>query len=99
MAYRLDAREKEIENKLRKDYFSEFDAEEALGDIDFAVAIPSDTPRLFEQEFLLWAEAKRSNTHDIKESIIQLILTIGKAKTYEQHLPPAYLGAFDAEKM
>ena len=99
MAYRLDAREKEIENKLRKDYFSEFDAEEALGDIDFAVAIPSDTPRLFEQEFLLWAEAKRSNTHDIKESIIQLILTIGKAKTYEQHLPPAYLGAFDAEKI
>lgn len=99
MAYSKTAREKEIENKLRKDFFSEYDAEETLGDIDFAVAIPQNGPQLFEQEFLLWAEAKRSNTHDIKESIVQLILTIGKARTFDHHLPPAYLGAFDAEKI
>lgn len=99
MAYNHKAREKEIENKLRKDYFSEFDAEGVLGDIDFAVGIPQDDLHLFEQEFLLWAEAKKSDTHDIKESVVQLILTIGKARTFDHHLPPAFLGAFDAEKI
>jgi len=29
----------------------------------------------------------------------QLILTVGKARTFNQHLPPAFLGAFDAEKI
>jgi len=29
----------------------------------------------------------------------QLILTIGKAKTFNQHIPPAFLGVFDAEKI
>ena len=26
-------------------------------------------------------------------------MTIGKARTYEKHLPPVFLGAFDAEKI
>lgn len=39
MAYQLDIREKAIENKLRKDYFQAYNAEEVLGDIDFAVAV------------------------------------------------------------
>lgn len=99
MPYQLNAREKEIENRLRKDYFSAFDAEEVLGDVDFAVGIPQDDLQLFEKEYLLWAEAKKSNHHDIYESLVQLILTIGKAKTFEEHLPPAFLGAFDAEKI
>ena len=99
MAYKLNAREKEIENRLRKDYFAAFDAEEVLGDVDFSVGIPQDGPQLFEKEYLLWAEAKKSNHHDIYESLVQLILTIGKAKTFERHLPPAFLGAFDAEKI
>lgn len=99
MAYSHTAREKEIENRLRKDFFSSFDAEEVVGDIDFAVAIPQDPLALFEKEYLLWAEAKRSDTHDICESLVQLILTIGKARILTDHLPPAYLGAFDAEKL
>lgn len=99
MAYRLSAREKEIENRLRKDYFSAFDAEEVLGDVDFAVGIPQDDLQLFEKEYLLWAEAKKSNHQDIHESLVQLILTIGKARTFDHHLPPAFLGAFDAEKI
>lgn len=99
MAYKLDAREKEIENRLRKDYFAAYDAEEVLGDVDFSVGIPQDNLQLFEKEYLLWAEAKKSNHHDIYESLVQLILTIGKAKTNEVHLPPAFLGAFDAEKI
>ncbi len=99
MAYQLNIREKAIENKLRKDYFQAYNAEEVLGDIDFAVAVPVDGPQFFEPEYLLWAEAKKSNHHDIYESFVQLILTIGKARTFDKHLPPAFLGAFDAEKI
>lgn len=99
MAYKLNAREKEIENRLRKDYFAAFDAEEVLGDVDFSVGIPQDELHLFEKEYLLWAEAKKANHNDIYESLVQLILTIGKARTFDKHLPPAFLGAFDAEKI
>ena len=30
---------------------------------------------------------------------MQLILTIGKARSFDQHLPPPFLGAFDGEKI
>ena len=93
MAYQLDIREKAIENKLRKDYFQAYNAEEVLGDIDFAVAVPVDGPQLFEPEFLLWAEAKKSNHHDIYESFVQLILTIGKARSFDKHLPSVQFSA------
>lgn len=99
MKYDLNAREKTIENKLRKDLFSQYNAEETLGDIDFAVALPVDSSQLLEPEFFLWAEAKKSNHFSLYESITQLVLTIGKAKTFDKYLPPAFLGAFDAEKI
>ncbi len=99
MTYQLNIREEEVKNRLRKDYFNAFNAEDVLGDIDFAVAVPVEGPQLFEPEYLLWAEAKKSNHSDIYESLVQLILTIGKARTFDKHLPPAFLGAFDAEKI
>lgn len=99
MAYNYNIREEEIKNRLRKEYFSDYDAEQILGDIDFAVAMPSDGPQVFETEYFLWAEAKKGTHHDIYESLVQLILTIGKARTFDKVLPPAFLGAFDAEKI
>jgi len=99
MAYNCNIREEEIKNRLRKEYFSDYDAELILGDIDFAVAMPSDGPQQFETEYFLWAEAKKGTHHDIYESLVQLILTIGKARTFDKVLPPAFLGAFDAEKI
>jgi hypothetical protein len=53
---------------------------------------------LFETQSLLWAEAKKGIA-DIYNSLVQLILTIGKARTFDKFLPPAFIGAFDAEKM
>ena len=99
MAYNCNIREEEVKNRLRKDYFSVYDAEQVLGDIDFAVAVPTTGSELFETEYLLWAEAKKGNSHDIYESLVQLILTIGKARTFDKVLPPAFLGAFDAERI
>ncbi|MBC7640996.1 MAG: hypothetical protein H7174_01445, partial [Flavobacterium sp.] len=47
---------------------------------------------------LLWAEAKRG-TYDLLTMMTQLVLTIGKARTFDKFLPPAFLGAFDSQKM
>lgn len=46
---------------------------------------------------LLWAEAKTGD-YDVVTMFVQLILTIGKARTFEKTLPPAFLGAFDGKK-
>lgn len=97
--YDLQLREEELKNKVAQDFFSGYDTTKIIGNIDFCVAIPQKQPELFEQESLLWAESKRGNSHDLYESFIQLILTIGKARTFDKVLPPAFLGAFDAEKI
>lgn len=99
MAYDSTIREEEIKNKLRMDYFKEYDPTPILGNIDFAVAVPTDGAQLFETEYLLWAESKKGTQANIYESFVQLILTIGKARTFDKHLPPAFLGAFDSEKI
>ena len=104
MKYQNTLREEEIKNRLRHDYFGAYDATPILGDIDFAVALPAlplhgVDPAPEDREYLLWAEAKKGTSHDIDESLVQLILTIGKARTFDRHMPPTFLGAFDAEKI
>lgn len=98
MAYNSTLLEEEIKNKLRMDYFKDYDSTPILGNIDFAVAVPTNNAQLFETEYLFWAESKKG-TADIYESFVQLILTIGKARTFDHYLPPAFLGAFDCEKI
>ena len=99
MAY-LNIREEELKNKVAQDYFHDFDCSKIVGNIDFCVTLPTPKKQnqLFETESLLWAEAKKGKSN-ILESITQLILTIGKARTFDKNLPPAYLGAFDGEKI
>lgn len=93
-------REEEVKNKIRQEFFQDYDATPVLGDIDFAVTTKrSSEDELSDQEYFLWAEAKAGNTEDIYASFVQLIITIGKAHTYESYLPPRYLGAFDEEKI
>ncbi len=102
-SYYGNIREEELKNKVAADWFADFDATQILGNIDFSVAVRRDKLQtdLFgnETEYLLWAEAKQGTTHDIYESFVQLILTIGKARTFDHHVPPKFLGAFDAEKI
>jgi len=100
MAY-FNIQEGELKNKIAKDYFNSFDCTKLIGNIDFSVTLPDKNKKqehLFDTESFLWAEAKRG-VADIYKSIAQLILTIGKARTFDKYLPPAYLGAFDAEKI
>jgi hypothetical protein len=50
------------------------------------------------EKHLLWAESKK-NTADITEMFVQLILTIGKARTFDSYNPPPFLAVFDYEKI
>ena len=89
-------REEELKNKVGADWFRQFDTTEIIGNIDFTVFPQQDN--LFGRTPLLWAEAKTGN-FDIASMFVQLILTIGKARTFDKTIPPAFLGAFDFKKI
>lgn len=91
-------REEELKNKIAEDYFYLYDCTKIIGNVDFCVAIHKTTRDTSEIESILWAEAKKG-AFDIYSSIVQLILTIGKARTFDKYLPPSFLGAFDGEKI
>ena len=100
--------EEEVKNKVTQDFFQKFDCTRILGKIDFAVALPSalkrgvfanvDVTMNVERTYLLWAEAKQKPA-DVVEMLTQLVLTIGKARTFDEILPPPFLGCFDNEKI
>lgn len=98
--YPLDIREEELKLRVAKDFFPNYDTANILGSIDFCVAMPKECT-LFQDEIesLVWAEAKQGNTHNIYHSFVQLILTIGKARTFDKHLPPRFLAAFDCQRL
>jgi hypothetical protein len=89
-------REEELKNKVAVDYFKQFDTTEIVGNIDFTVLPKQES--LFGRTPLLWAEAKTGD-FDVIAMFVQLILTIGKARTFDKTLPPAFLGAFDFKKI
>ncbi len=91
-------REEELKNIIAKEYFWLYDCTKIIGNVDFCVCMHQSQKELFEQESLLWAEAKTGSS-DIYKSLVQLILTIGKARTFDKYLPPAMLGSFDSEKI
>lgn len=99
MAYSHQIREEELKNLIARDLFSDYDTAHIIGNVDFAVAAPSDNNSSAETEYLLWAEAKKGTATSIENSFVQLILTIGKARTFESYMPPKFIGAFDAEKI
>ncbi len=91
-------REEELKNKVAQDYFWLYDCTKIIGNVDFCVSTLQTKKDPEEQKSLLWAESKKGAS-DIYKSIVQLILTIGKARTFDKFLPPDMLGAFDGEKI
>jgi len=89
-------REEELKNKVGADWFKHFDTTEITGNIDFTVFPRQNS--LFGRTPLLWAEAKTGN-FDVSTMFVQLVLTIGKARTFDKTLPPAFLGTFDFKKI
>jgi hypothetical protein len=91
--------EEEIKNTVAERFFSKFDCTKILGKIDFAVRLKRQQNAIdFNDEYLLWAEAKQKSA-DIITMLAQLVLTIGKARTFDEILPPPFLGCFDSEKI
>lgn len=90
-------REEELKNKVGKDFFSNFDTTEIPWNIDFCV-MQTQQDLFWTTAPLLRAEAKTWD-YDICSMITQLILTIGKAKTFDKTLPPVFLWAFDYKKI
>ena len=91
--------EEEIKNTVAAKFFGKFDCTKILGKIDFAVKTrPPKNAADSRNEYLLWAEAKQKPA-DMLMMLTQLVLTVGKAKTFNKHLPPAFLGCFDSEKI
>jgi len=88
-------REEELKNKVAKDYFGMYDCTRIIGNVDFCVC---ERQRSSEQESVLWAEAK-ADVADVCDMLTQLILTIGKARTFDRNTPPPFLGCFDREKI
>ncbi len=86
--------EEELKNKVGHDYFAAYNHTDIIERIDFAVAHPETF--FGQKHYFLWAEAKRAN-FDIYKALAQLVLTIGKARTFERLLPPNYLGVFNSQ--
>ncbi|MCL1893668.1 MAG: hypothetical protein FWG02_05470 [Holophagaceae bacterium] len=82
--------EESLKNKVARDFFKRFDCTDVLDKIDFTVKTG--------ENYLLWGEAKASPT-DIHAMLAQLVLTIGKARTFDKYLPPKFLACFDSEKI
>lgn len=90
--YSTTIREEELKNLVKEDWFAGYDTARIVGDIDFYVGKDAQT--------YVWGEAKKGVKKDIYTSFVQLILTIGKAKTYSKaEQLPTYLCSFDAEKI
>ncbi|MCL1945993.1 MAG: hypothetical protein FWF51_02415 [Chitinivibrionia bacterium] len=90
-------REEELKNRVAQEFFSDFDCAGILKDVDFSVQIKSSGQISFLQ-YLLWAEAKK-DVSDITIMLAQLVITIRKARTFNEILPPPFLGCFDCEKI
>ena len=99
MAYNPKLKEEEIKNKVAADLFPLYDCTRILGNVDFCVQPTDQGPTLWETESLLWAEAKTGVHVDFAPLFAQLVLTIGGEKTFDDHSPPPFLGAFDSEKI
>ena len=96
--------EEELKIRIAEQFFASFDCGARIGKIDFCVTQPRTRHNATKTETapivsLLWAEAKRGVVTDIYKPLVQLILTIGKARTFDTYLPPPFLAAFDAEKI
>ena len=92
--------EETLKNKVASDFFGKFDCTEIIEKIDFTVKRSGKhlAATSAHDSYLLWAEAKADVT-DVCAMLTQLVLTIGKARTFDKIVPPPFLGCFDRTKI
>lgn len=99
MAFSTTIPEEQLKNEVAQTVFRKYNCARIIGKIDFAVY--PKAPKSVDEDTLiplLWAEAKKGSAN-LEEALIQLLLTIGKARTYNARLTPKYLAAFNAEEI
>lgn len=99
MIYDSKILEEELKNRVASDFFSAYNCLKILGRIDFSVCVKDSSASLFDNDFLVWGEAKRGIISDFKTSFVQLVLTIGKERTFDSYLPPRFLCEFDSQQI
>ena len=106
MSHYDNLQEEELKLVIAEQFFAQYDCKPRIGKIDFCAVQKEkaqiqeiNAERVKEIVSLLWAEAKRGVVSDLYKPLVQLILTIGKARTFETYSPPPFLAAFDAEKI
>ena len=106
MSHYDNLQEEELKLVIAEQFFAQYDCKPRIEKIDFCAVQKEkaqiqeiNAERVKEIVSLLWAEAKRGVVSDLYKPLVQLILTIGKARTFETYLPPPFLAAFDAEKI
>ncbi len=111
MAFNDNIREEELKNQVASTIFFSYDCDRIIGNIDFCVAphvkhVKKEQAEKAEElpalplgpPSFLWAEAKKGRAN-LTHALIQLVLTIGRARTFNRHDPPKYLAAFDAHEI
>ena len=88
--------EEELKARVGQDWFHKFDFSVITGNIDFSLYPKAKGQG--ERLPLLWAEAKTGD-YDLAAAFVQLVLTLGRARTFASILPPAWLAAFDGRKI
>jgi hypothetical protein len=85
--------EANFKTAIFQEYFGtkKFSYMQELDRIDFIITDNAE-------RHLIWAETKKNHA-DITEMFVQLILTIGKARTFDRYIPPPFLTVFDYEKI
>ena len=97
--YPSTIREEELKNKVAADFFGAFDCSRILGNVDFCAQVPATDLPLCDAESVVWAEAKRGADAPLDFALVQLVLTVGKERTFDRHLPPKFLAAFNAARI
>jgi len=92
----INMNEETLKYSVARDFFSKYDCTKVLSKIDFSVCIPGGYA--IGDQYFLWAEVKSVKT-DVLDMLTQLVLTIGKAKTFNDFLPPPFLGCFDLQSI
>lgn len=98
MKYQEISNEESLKIAVVLDYFGKFKYD-TLGKIDFCISQRDYSPKGDALAYyFLWAEAKKGSS-EIEKSLAQLIITVGKERSFEKVMPAIYLGCFDVEKI
>jgi hypothetical protein len=98
--YAAVTKEETLKARVFADFFgtAKYAYEPNIDNIDFVVADTKTQRHALYPQHFFWAEAKKG-VADVRDMLTQLILTCKKTVDRGLHLPPPFIGCFDAQKI